>query len=112
MGYATRRTVLVGAFALACAAPAAASDKLIDPKKILPYLDAYLKLPAAERNHFKINYYLHVGPQPLTAPVWLGEGARRTAVPLRGDGRVDRLPTLAQLDGAKINIDVPEGTKM
>jgi hypothetical protein len=112
MRHASRRTILAGAFALACAAPAAAADKLVDPKKVFSYLDAYLKLPPAERSRFKINYYLHIGPQPLTAPVWLVEGARRTPVPLRADGRVDRLPTLAQLDSAKLQFGVEEGTKL
>lgn len=116
MRHASRRTILAGAFALACAAPVAATaaltDKLVDPKKVFSYLDAYLKLPAAERSRFKINYYLHVGPQPLTAPVWLVEGARRTPIPIRADGRVDRLPTPAQLDSAKLQFGVEEGTKL
>jgi hypothetical protein len=112
MSHASRRTILAGAFALACAAPAWAADKVADPKKVFSYLDAYLKLPAAERSRFKINYYLHIGPQPLTAPVWLVEGAKRTPVPLRADGRVERLPTLAQLDGAKVQFGVEEGTKL
>ena len=112
MAHASRRTILAGAFALACAAPAAAADKLVDPKKVFSYLDAYLKLPAAERSRFKINYYLHIGPQPLTAPVWLVEGAKRTPIPLRADGRVDRLPTLAQLDAAMLQFGVDEGTKL
>jgi len=112
MAQASRRSILVGALALAVASPAAAADKLVDPKKVFSYLDAYLKLPAAERSRFKINYYLHIGPQPLTAPVWLVEGAKRTPVPLRADGRVDRLPTLAQLDAAKLQFGVDEGTKL
>jgi hypothetical protein len=112
MSHASRRTVLAGAFALACTAPAAAADKLVDPKKVFSYLDAYLKLPAAERSRFKINYYLHIGPQPLTAPVWLVEGAKRTPIPLRADGQVERLPTLAQLDAAKLQFGVEPGTKL
>ena len=112
MHHASRRTMLAGAFALICAAQAAAADKLVDPKKVFSYLDAYLKLPAAERSRFKINYYLHVGPAPLTAPVWLVEGAKRTPIPLRADGRVERLPTLAQLDAAKLQFGVEPGTKL
>jgi hypothetical protein len=112
MAQASRRTILGGAFALAVASPAAAADKLVDPKKVFSYLDAYLRLPAAERSRFKLNYYLHIGPQPLTAPVWLVEGAKRTPIPLRADGRVERLPTPAQLDGAKLQFGVEEGTKL
>lgn len=114
MAHASRRTILVGALVLAvpAAASAAMTEKLVDPKKAFAYLDAYLKLPLAERSRFKINYYFHVGAQPLTAPVWIVEGARRTPIPLRADGRVERLPTLAQLDGAKLQFGVEEGTKL
>ncbi len=112
MTQASRRTLLAGVLALA-AFPAVASDKLVDPKKVFRYLDEYLKLPAAERSRFRINYYLHLGPQPLTAPVWLVEGATKTPVPLRAsDGRVERLPTAAQLANAKIQIGVEEGAKL
>ena len=104
MSRTSRRSLLAGVLALA-ALPAAASDKLVDPKKVFRYLDEYQKLPAAERSRFRINYYLHVGPQPLTAPVWLVEGAKKTQLPLRAtDGRVERLPTSAQLETAKIQI--------
>jgi hypothetical protein len=114
MADTSRRTILLGALALAvpAAASAAMTDKLVDPKKAFTYLDAYLKLPPAERSRFRINYYFHIGGQPLTAPVWIVEGARRTPVPLRADGRVERLPTLAQLDSAKLQFGVEEGTKL
>ncbi len=112
MSHASRRTLLVGVLALA-ALPAAASDKLVDPKKLFRYLEEYSKLPAAERSRFRINYYLHVGPQALTAPVWIVEGAKRTAVPLRpADGRVERLPSAAQLANGKVQVGVDEGTKV
>ena len=112
MTQTSRRTLLAGVLALA-AFPAVASDKLVDPKKVFRYLDEYLKLPAVERSRFRINYYLRVGSKPLTAPVWLVEGAKRTPVPLRvGDGRVERLPTAAQLANAKVQIGVDEGTKL
>ena len=112
MSRTSRRSLLAGVLALA-ALPAAASDKLVDPKKVFRYLDEYQKLPAAERSRFRINYYLHVGPQPLTAPVWLVEGAKKTQLPLRAtDGRVERLPTSAQLETAKIQIGVDEGVKV
>ena len=112
MSQASRRTLLAGILALA-AFPAAASDKLVDPKKVFRYLDEYLKLPAAERSRFRINYYLRLGPKPLTAPVWLVEGATKTPLPLRAsDGRVERLPTAAELANAKIQVGVDEGTKL
>ena len=112
MDHASRRTILAGAFALVAVSPAAASDKLVDPKKVFPYYEAYLKLPAAERSRFKTTYTFHIGPQPLTAPIWLVEGDKRTQLPLAPDGQVLRLPTLAQLQTAKLQAGVPEGTKL
>ena len=111
MGQASRRTILSGALAL-IALPSAASEKLVDPKKAFSYLEAYLKLPAAERSRFKTTYTFHIGAQPLTAPVWLVEGDKRTQLPLAADGQVLRLPTLAQLQTAKLQIGVPDGTKL
>jgi hypothetical protein len=111
MSQASRRTLLTGAFAL-LALPAAASDKLVDPNKVFPYLAAYLKLPAAERSRFRTTYSFHNGPQPLVVPVWLVEGDKRTQLPLAPDGQAQRLPTVAQLQTAKLQVDVPAGTKL
>ncbi len=112
-----RRTALLGAVALAAAtlsaAPSAlAANKVIDAGKVFPFLEAYRNLPAAERTKFKLVYYLHVGPQPITAPVWLVDGAQRTLVPLRADGRVERLPTSAELAHAKLEIGMDAAVKM
>jgi hypothetical protein len=97
---------------LAIAGPAAAAGKQVEAAKVFPRLDAYLKLPPAERSRFTIAYYLHVGPQPLTAPMFLVEGERRTPVPLRADGKVMRLPTLAQLDKATVEVGVDAATRI
>ena len=113
-----RRAVLLGAAAASLAAPtllavpAAAAGKSVDAKKVFPYLDAYLKLPAAERSRFRLTYLFTRDGKPLAAPVWLLEGATKTAIPLRADGAAARLPTLAQLDTAKVQIDVDAGTKL
>jgi len=112
-----RRAVLLGFSAAATVAvlasgPAAAAGKSVDAKKVFPYLDAYLKLPAAERSRFRLTYLFTRDGKPLAAPVWLIDGAAKTPIPLRGDGAAARLPTLAQLDGAKVQIDVEEGVKL
>lgn len=114
-----RRAVLLGFGAAAtlaatglAAGPAAAAGKAVDAKKVFPYLDAYLKLPPAERSRFRLTYVFTRDGKPLTAPVWLVEGAAKTAIPLRADGAAARLPTLSQLGGAKVQIDVEEGVKL
>jgi hypothetical protein len=116
---ASRRAVLLGFSAAATLAvptlasgPAAAAGKSVDAKKVFPYLDAYLKLPPAERSRFRLSYLFLRDGKPLAAPVWLVDGAARTPIPLRADGAAARLPTLAQLDGAKVEIDVEPGTKL
>jgi hypothetical protein len=105
------RILSIIALLLAVASPVAAADKVVDANKVFPYLEAYLKLPAAERSRFTMAYYLHIGAQPLTAPVSLLLGDRRTPVPLSPSGKVERLPTLAQLADGKIGVAVDSATK-
>ncbi|WP_372781709.1 hypothetical protein [Phenylobacterium sp.] len=109
---ASLRIFAVAALALVLATPAAAAGKMVDASKVFARLDAYLKLPPAERSHFTMAYYLRVGDAPLTAPAWLVEGDRKTAIPLRADGRILRLPTAAQLGAAKVEIGVDAATKV
>ena len=107
-----RRSVLTGLAALALATPAVAAGKVVDAKKVFPYLDAWLKLAPGERNRFRMSYAFTSGGKPLSVPVWLVDGALRQPVPLRADGRAERLPTLAQLDRAKVQVDVEPGAKV
>jgi hypothetical protein len=107
-----RRAVLTGLGAVLAAGPAAADDRLVPAKKVFPYLDAYLKLPPGERSRFRLSYLFSRDGKPLTAPVWLLDGASKTPIPLRPDGAAARLPTLAQLGSAKVEVDVEAGTKL
>ena len=106
------RSLVAAALVLVAASPAVAANKVVDASKAFGHLDAYLKLPAAERSHFTMAFYFHVGPSPLTAPIWLVEGDRKTPIPLRADGKVLRLPTLAQLGAAKVEVGVDAATKL
>lgn len=106
---ASRRAVLTGFAALAAAGPAAA-EKLGDAKKAFPFLDAYLKIPPAERNRFTLSYRITLDGTPPA--MWLVDGGRRTPVPLTADGRVARLPTLDQLERSKVAVDAPEKAKL
>jgi hypothetical protein len=108
----SRRAVLLGLAAAIAAAPAAAAGKQVDAKKVFPYLDAYLKLPAADRSRFRLAYYFRRDGKPLAAPVWLVDGAARSPIPLRADGFAERLPSLAQIDRAKVEVEVEEGAKL
>ncbi len=104
---------LVLAAGLACAAPALAANKVIDAGKVFVRLDAYWKLPAAERSHFAMAFRLRTaGGAPLTAPVTLVDGDKRTPIPLGPDGKVLVLPTAAQLADGKVEIGVDASTKL
>jgi hypothetical protein len=105
-------TIIAAALTLALAAPAMAANKQVDAGKAFTMLPAYLKLPAAERNHFTVAYYMRSGPGPLAAPVWIVADGKRTPVPLRADGRVERLPTPAELDHGKLEVGVDETVKI
>jgi hypothetical protein len=119
MACSLRHAIAAALLGLCIAGPAAAAvgerveaSKQVDAAKLFTHYDAYLKLPMAERTHFTMAFYLRIGPAPLTAPVWLVEGDRKIPLPLRADGRVERLPTLAQLGADKVEIGVDSGTKL
>lgn len=92
-------------------APALAAPKSVDAKRVFPYLEAYLKLPPAERSHFTVAYRFRSGEQPLTAPMWLVDGQTRSPDPVK-DGRPARLPTLAELGRAKAEFGLDAATKL
>jgi hypothetical protein len=98
--------------ALALAGPALCANKQVDAGKIFAMLPNYLKLPAAERSHFTLAYYLRSGGQPLAAPVWMVADGKRTPVALSATGRVERLPTLAELDHGKLEFGLDESQKI
>jgi hypothetical protein len=106
-----RRLLLVAFGFTAIAGSALAADKMIDPNKVFPYLQAYWKLPPAERSRFAPAYVFRHNGQPLAVPVAIVQGAASNPIPLRADGRVGRLPTLAELDGGKLHVGLDEKDK-
>lgn len=114
----TRRAVLTGLAALipigslGLAGQAFAKSKAVEIGKLFPYLDLYLGIPAADRSRFSLAYFFKVesgGPLTLTL---IGPDGGRTPLPLGGDGRITRLPTLAEIKGkSKVEMTAPEGSK-
>ena len=92
-------------------AASAAEAKRAPVKKAFPYLDAYLKIPAAERSRFALVYRLQSknGGSPGAVRVYVHQGATRTELPVAADGQVLRLPTLAMLNdkSATVSVDKP-----
>jgi hypothetical protein len=111
-----RRFVLSALAALALGPAAQAADRtvVLPARKLFPYLDAYLSLPAAERSRFVMGYRALMDGKPAAGlRLVLVEGAQRTALPVDGFGRIGRHPSLAQLrsNAAKVEVTGPTGHK-
>jgi hypothetical protein len=108
----------LASLALAATIPSAAlaqPGKVIPAAKVFPFLEAFLKVPAAERAHLRVTYSLHRDGKPAVGvkAALVENGGVRTPLPLEAaTGRFERLPTLAQLQ-AKVQVafDVPAATK-
>ena len=110
-----RRHLLLGLALAAVPQLALAGTKPPVPlSKVFVFLDKYLALPTAERNRFGPVYAILVDdkPAPGLKAVILEADGRRTPLILGPDGRPKALPTLAQLQTAKLEVDVPATTKM
>lgn len=97
-----RRRLLLGILAAAAATPGlalAAQVKTLPLKEGLHFLDLYLEIPPAQRNRFYLAYQAtrNGRPAPDAQAFIVAPGGARTPLPLDREGRVMRLPTLAQL---------------
>ncbi|MDO1557837.1 hypothetical protein Q0812_00155 [Brevundimonas sp. 2R-24] len=109
----SRRTLVAG-IAIAAAGPALAQDapRTVAVRRVFPYLDRYLGLPANQRDRFTLAYYVTRNDQPargLTGYILLN-GAR-TPITVGQDGRAP-MPSLAQWRDGQIGFDVPPGTSL
>lgn len=109
---ATRRDMILTAAALAVAPGAAlAADDKKKPgpplKKVFPYYDLYLGIPAAERSRFVMAYYLKVNGKPGGGQnlFMVMPGGGRTLLTQAADGRVTRMPTLAEMKDGVLDVD-------
>ena len=92
----------------------AETGKLVPATKVFSFLEAFLKVPAAERARLKVSYALRRDgkPAPGIKAVLVEASGARTPLPMDGEGRFERTPTLAQLQAkAQIAFDVPAGDK-
>jgi len=104
-----RRALIVSAAALA-ATPGlamAADKKAPAVRKVFPYYDLYLGIPAAERSRFVMAYYLKVNGKPAGGQnlYVVMPGGARTLLAQAADGRFTRLPTLAELKDGVLDAD-------
>ena len=104
---ASRRGLLAGLIALV-ATTAAAEERRVPAKKVFPYLDAYLRIPPAQRSRFTLSYQFRAArPEAM----WLIDGETRLTLPVAADGRIGRLPTAAQIDHAQVLVSGPPKTR-
>ncbi|MBX3480901.1 MAG: hypothetical protein KF842_10920 [Caulobacter sp.] len=114
----SRRAAMLGLASLlpaGLAGAARADTRTVEVSKVFPYLDMYLELPPAQRSHFALTYTLRRDGKPATGVsiTLLGPGGGRTPLTIGADGRVLRLPTLADYK-AKTQVELvkPDGVKV
>jgi hypothetical protein len=112
----SRRVVTSALAALALVSVAHADTAKTAPAtKVFTFLEAFLKVPPAERARIKVTYALRRDGKPATGikATLVEAGGARTPLPIDGEGRFERTPTLAQLQAkAQVAFDVPTDAKL
>jgi hypothetical protein len=95
--------------ARAAARPPAKADTLY------PYLKMYLEAPPEQRSRFVLAYYVMRDrkPAPDVKAFLVGADGRRRPIALGGDGRVETLPSLGELNAnIQVEVDAPPSDKV
>ena len=103
----SRRLFIAAAGALAAGpAFAAAADEPLPAKKLFPFYDLYLAIPAADRSKFTMAYYLRSNGKPATGVTLtlISAAGVRSPIPIGADGRILKTPGPADLKDGKIAI--------
>lgn len=91
------------------------TGKTAPATKVFTFLEAFLKVPPAERARIKVTYALRRDGKPAAGikATLVEAGGARTSLPIDGQGRFERTPTLAQLQTkAQVAFDVPADAKL
>lgn len=104
-----RRTLIAAAaavFAAPSAVLAADEAKPVPLKKVFPYFDLYLGIPAADRTRFALVYYLKINGKPAVGQtLWaVSASGARTALTTGADGRFTKLPSLVDLKSGTLDV--------
>lgn len=110
-----RRAAAASLIALTLASAAwADTGKTVPATKVFPFLEAFLKVPAAERARIKVTYALRRDGKPVSGvkATLVETSGARTPLPIDDRGRFERTPTLAQLQGkAQVALEAPSDAK-
>jgi len=94
----------------AAAAQTAVDTQTLPASQMFPFLDSYQSLPAAERDHFRLEYQI-VGEAPASnVHVILKRATGDLPLALAPDGRILTEPTLADLKSARVEMTTPKGS--
>jgi len=111
-----RGIILAASFSLIAGAAAAQTfdNKTVDSQtvpasKVFPYLDTYLGLPTAERDHFRLAYTVVGEGSPSDVRLTLKRPGGDVPMIIAADGRIVTEPTLADLKSAKVEMTAPKG---
>lgn len=105
-----RRALIAAAAAAAlfAAGPvfAAETPEPLPAKKLFPFLDLYLGIPAADRSRFVMAYYLRSNGKPATGVTLtlISAGGAKSVIPIAADGRLLKTPGLADLKDGHVTI--------
>jgi hypothetical protein len=102
-------SILAAPMAQAAARPPAKADTLY------PYLKMYLEAPPDQRGRFVLAYYVtrERRPAPDVKAFLVGADGRRRPIAIGADGRIETLPSLAELHAdIQIEVDAPTSDKV
>jgi len=110
---------MAAAALLALAAPglnasaAGMKSREVEASKVFAYLDTYLGLPPEQRSGFALSYRIQAQGAQATPRLYLLRGAEQIVLPVSSDGRVELLPSLADLKAhAHVLVQAQEGSKV
>jgi hypothetical protein len=112
------RRSLIGGIVVSMLASTAARAAARPPAKadtLYPYLKMYLEAPPEQRTHFVLAYYVvrDRKPAPDVKAFLVGADGRRRPITIGGDGRVETLPSLADLHAnIQVEVDAPPSDKV
>jgi hypothetical protein len=111
-----RRSLIGGvAVSILAAGVAQATPTTVKADGLYPYLKMYLETAPAQRDRFLLAYYAMRGhkPAPDVKAFLVGANGARRPIAIAGDGRVQTLPSLAELNGnIQVEFDAAPGDKI